>query len=775
MHAQSAPFALLSAEASQATGSLRLTTGQGASSDLTDGESAQFLGPAPEFAVLLSAAGGGNPLPPSGKPLPAMAAELPVVNPVVADEPLVVTQQQRPFIATDATPERRAFVNRDGPTLVQGVGDGPSPPQGGEHLVQQAALPFLPAPIESLVPAELAAPLLGRLAIGVDPVFTTTADSLPAPPRTFTTADQSAVLQRVTPVQSAPPRPVAANPQTVLTDDEQPLLGWPGKPLAVRPVVAPRTRSEPVTTRLTSEQLVATNSATVSESRPPNNSAALEAAATDDALDRSLVRRDSVKPLQNVAVSSHGDLLRRSTRTAAPEKPFEAPQQAPLARQTVQQRSADAAAQPAVSRPVSDWNTRPVLDRTGSVEHTSPVPRLAPTSAIPPASTGPAVTMPVLPVSSARTTTDATRPAGRDPDAVTASRQATDSTASRPVASSPQTATSGAIPSPIADTVRDRDQPLPATWIEQATRDDRRPVVTASPRFAELTDRQPAEHGGRPSRPVAATAEQSVGPAPVAPRSSTLLPTPMPTPSPTKAAPVQSPSIVAATETGSLTRPAADPTAAAELAPPDTVTEISQTERRVEPGERKTTPVAPTVETLSNESVRTERPPGGEATVAATRGELSRAPAVLASARSAAPLNLRQADWSNELMQRVEDARAAGLGRLEITINPRSLGPISVELQQNGDGLTVQLTAGQSVTRELLEQTAPRLRDALDGASVHVAREDGNAHRDETTRDGRTGRFFADEGRADTHNDRDTQATPGRRAAMTQGVIDTFA
>ena len=93
------------------------------------------------------------------------------------------------------------------------------------------------------------------------------------------------------------------------------------------------------------------------------------------------------------------------------------------------------------------------------------------------------------------------------------------------------------------------------------------------------------------------------------------------------------------------------------------------------------------------------------------------------------PLAMDAPDFAEQLSERLSAQLARGIGRLDIQINPRHLGPISVELQQAGDAVHVQVSASQTATRDLLEQALPRLREQLDSAEVSLGRpaDDGAA------------------------------------------------
>ena len=56
---------------------------------------------------------------------------------------------------------------------------------------------------------------------------------------------------------------------------------------------------------------------------------------------------------------------------------------------------------------------------------------------------------------------------------------------------------------------------------------------------------------------------------------------------------------------------------------------------------------------------------------------------------------------------------AAGHYRLTFNVNPKELGAIDVVMEMRDGRLDAQINTGNAVTRELLGDSLPRLRDAL--------------------------------------------------------------
>ncbi|GIR69898.1 MAG: hypothetical protein CM15mP74_11490 [Halieaceae bacterium] len=64
---------------------------------------------------------------------------------------------------------------------------------------------------------------------------------------------------------------------------------------------------------------------------------------------------------------------------------------------------------------------------------------------------------------------------------------------------------------------------------------------------------------------------------------------------------------------------------------------------------------------------------------------------------------------------------AAGHYRLTFNVNPRELGAIDVVMEMRDGRLDAQINTSNAVTRELLGDSLPRLRDALQQSGVNLA------------------------------------------------------
>ena len=76
---------------------------------------------------------------------------------------------------------------------------------------------------------------------------------------------------------------------------------------------------------------------------------------------------------------------------------------------------------------------------------------------------------------------------------------------------------------------------------------------------------------------------------------------------------------------------------------------------------------------------------------------------------------------SEALGQRLAANIAAGHYRLTFNVNPKELGAIDVVMEMRDGRLDAQINTGNAVTRELLGESLPRLRDALTQSGINLA------------------------------------------------------
>ena len=124
--------------------------------------------------------------------------------------------------------------------------------------------------------------------------------------------------------------------------------------------------------------------------------------------------------------------------------------------------------------------------------------------------------------------------------------------------------------------------------------------------------------------------------------------------------------------------------------------------------------------------------------------------------------------------QRLVSQIERGEWKLELRLQPQSLGRIDVALEMHAGGLDAQFTADSSVTRDLIAQGAAKLRDALTQSGMAVAsvwvggdqskQSDGNPT---------PGRSFKDQASAEQKNE-DELVSAVRAAGRTSMTSDGF-
>ena len=83
------------------------------------------------------------------------------------------------------------------------------------------------------------------------------------------------------------------------------------------------------------------------------------------------------------------------------------------------------------------------------------------------------------------------------------------------------------------------------------------------------------------------------------------------------------------------------------------------------------------------------------------------------TARMENPWPVQDPAFVEHLAGQVSEALVGGIERAEITLNPRELGPIRIELSLSGENASIAFSAAQPETRAAIEQTLPILRNLL--------------------------------------------------------------
>lgn len=135
-----------------------------------------------------------------------------------------------------------------------------------------------------------------------------------------------------------------------------------------------------------------------------------------------------------------------------------------------------------------------------------------------------------------------------------------------------------------------------------------------------------------------------------------------------------------------------------------------------------------------------------------------------------------QPGFEAEFASRVRWLAGQDMNRAEIRLNPANLGSIEIQISTEDDKATVTIFAQNAATREMIEQSMPRLREAFAGAGIDLAEGSVSEHEfarqdsgsDHAAGDGGRGGFAGD----DNHED---NAAPVPRATTSAvGLVDTF-
>lgn len=87
-----------------------------------------------------------------------------------------------------------------------------------------------------------------------------------------------------------------------------------------------------------------------------------------------------------------------------------------------------------------------------------------------------------------------------------------------------------------------------------------------------------------------------------------------------------------------------------------------------------------------------------------------------------APLNLRQPQWAQDVAQRVQVMINQSMNELEVRLDPLGLGPMKIGLKLDEQHKAhVRLSAQHGVTREMLENALPRLKELLAQEGIELA------------------------------------------------------
>lgn len=96
---------------------------------------------------------------------------------------------------------------------------------------------------------------------------------------------------------------------------------------------------------------------------------------------------------------------------------------------------------------------------------------------------------------------------------------------------------------------------------------------------------------------------------------------------------------------------------------------------------------------------------------------------------------LASAPWQQELGQQLQGMVQRGDGSVELHLNPRELGPLSVNLQLDDQSARAQFFSAHAAVRGAVEQAVPQLREALAEQGISLGETSVGEQRQESGRD----------------------------------------
>ena len=85
-----------------------------------------------------------------------------------------------------------------------------------------------------------------------------------------------------------------------------------------------------------------------------------------------------------------------------------------------------------------------------------------------------------------------------------------------------------------------------------------------------------------------------------------------------------------------------------------------------------------------------------------------------------APVDVRREDWPQQLGERIHWQLGAGVQEARIELAPEGLGPLELRVQVEAGQVQLHIGAAHAVTRELLNEALPRLRELLGDSGLSL-------------------------------------------------------
>ncbi|MBD3766519.1 MAG: flagellar hook-length control protein FliK [Gammaproteobacteria bacterium] len=140
-----------------------------------------------------------------------------------------------------------------------------------------------------------------------------------------------------------------------------------------------------------------------------------------------------------------------------------------------------------------------------------------------------------------------------------------------------------------------------------------------------------------------------------------------------------------------------------------------------------------------------------------------------------APLNLRQPQWAQDVAQRVQIMINQSMNELDVRLDPLGLGPMKIGLKLDEQQKAhVTLSAQHGVTRDMLENALPRLKEMLAQEGVELASAMVNSGESQTGSGQGGGQSFQ-QSASDLAEDAVNQAVSMKLVASNEHLVDQFA
>lgn len=140
----------------------------------------------------------------------------------------------------------------------------------------------------------------------------------------------------------------------------------------------------------------------------------------------------------------------------------------------------------------------------------------------------------------------------------------------------------------------------------------------------------------------------------------------------------------------------------------------------------------------------------------------------------AAPLNLRQPQWTQNVAQRVQVMVNQSMNTLEVRLDPLDLGPMKIKLMLDDQHKAhVTLSAQHGLTRDMLENALPRLKELLSQEGIDLASATVDSGQD-SSHNGQNDRERSANWASDFSEDAATTLTTMSRSFASDNLVDEF-